>query len=153
MKKNEKRMILILLVILIIAVIAFVASRNKNKNQGEKTEENTVVEEFVEVLEDGTKLNISSKLAETKEFGSFKVGNIQLTMNSNQSVLLADIENKTSAATDVTLLDVILYDKEGNELETIPGIVGPLEPGEKTQLNAGITADYANAYDFKVVVK
>ena len=67
MKKKEKRMILILLVVLVIAVVIFVISKNKTGNK-ENTEENNVVEEFVQVLEDGTRLNTSTKLNEMKKF-------------------------------------------------------------------------------------
>ena len=96
MKKNEKRMILILLVALVIAIILFVTSKNKSEN---KVEENKVEEEFVQVLDDGTKLNVSSKLNQMKKFEELEFGNIQLTNSNNQSVLLADVKNTSSTAT------------------------------------------------------
>lgn len=154
MKANEKKMILILLIVLAIAIIMFVVNKNKKENNNENTvEENKVVEEFVEVLEDGTRLNTSKKLSEMKKINGLEFGNIQLTNQNNQSVLLADVKNTTSTATDVILVDVILYDKEGNELGTVGGIISPLQPGETTQFNTSMGIDYANAYDFKVVVK
>lgn len=151
MKKNEKRMILILLIILAIVIIAVVVG--KNKGNKENTEENQVKEEFVQVQEDGTKVNISSKLAETKTVGAYKIGNIQLTTKDNQSILLADVENVSSSATEMKMIEITLLDKEGNTLEKVPGVVKQLQPGETAQLNAGITEDYANSYDFKVEIK
>ena len=151
MKKNEKRMILILLIILDIVIIAVVVG--KNKGNKENTDENQVKEEFVQVQEDGTKVNISSKLAETKTVGAYKIGNIQLTTKDNQSILLADVENVSSSATEMKMIEITLLDKEGNTLEKVPGVVKQLQPGETAQLNAGITEDYANSYDFKVEVK
>lgn len=151
MKKNEKRMILILLIILAIVIIAVVVG--KNKGNKENTDENQVKEEFVQVQEDGTKVNISSKLAETKTVGAYKIGNIQLTTKDNQSILLADVENVSSSATEMKMIEITLLDKEGNTLETVPGVVKQLQPGETAQLNAGITEDYANSYDFKVEIK
>lgn len=151
MKKNEKRMILILLIILAIVIIVVVVG--KNKGNKENTEKNQVKEEFVQVQEDGTKVNISSKLAETKTVGAYKIGNIQLTTKDNQSILLADVENVSSSATEMKMIEITLLDKEGNTLETVPGVVKQLQPGETAQLNAGITDDYANSYDFKVEVK
>lgn len=151
MKKNEKRMILILLIILAIVIIAVVVG--KNKGNKENTDENQVKEEFVQVQEDGTKVNISSKLAETKTVGAYKIGNIQLTTKDNQSILLADVENVSSSATEMKMIEITLLDKEGNTLEKVPGVVKQLQPGETAQLNAGITEDYANSYDFKVEVK
>ena len=155
MKKKEKRMILILLVILVIAIVIFAVTKNKKGEQVENTEvENKPVEEFVQVLEDGTKLNTSTKFNESREVNGFKFENIQFTEQNGQSVLLADVTNNTqNAITDYTLVDVILYDKNGQEIITLGGIISPLQPGEKTQFNMSSTLDYANAYDFKIVIK
>ena len=145
-------MILILLVVLVIAVVIFVVSKNKKGNK-ENTEENKVVEEFVQVLEDGTRLNTSTKLNEMKKFEGLEFGNIQLTNLNGQSVLLADVKNTTSAETGLMLVNVTLIDKNGNELGTVGGIISPLKPGESKQFNTSMTIDYANAYDFKITKK
>ena len=150
-------MILILLVVLVIAIVAFIISKNANKgNKGTEnntTEENTAVEEFVQVLEDGTKLNTSEQLSKTKQVGAYKFENMQLTEQGSQTVLLADVTNTSSSATDLQLVDVTLLDKEGKEIITVGGIISPLQPGAKTQFNTSMTLDYANAYDFKIVIK
>lgn len=155
MKEKEKRglLILILVAIAIITTLAIITNRKGKEVNSDSTEENKVVEEFVQVLEDGTKLNTSTKLSETKTVDGLKIGNIQLTMKNGQSVLLADAENDTGKDIDIMLLDIILLDKNGNELTTIAGIVGDLKAGEKQQLNSSVTSDYANAYDFRVVIK
>ena len=155
MKKNEKIMIFILLVILVVAIVVFAVNKNKKVvNEENNTEvENKVVEEFVQVLEDGTKLNTSTKLNESREVNGFKFENIQFTERKGQSVLLANVTNNTGKATDFTLVDVILLDKYGNEIEKLGGIISPLQPGAKTQFNVSMSLDYANSYDFKIVIK
>ena len=159
MKKKEKRMILILLVILIIAIVIFVVSKNANKenNTNENASatqlENTEPEEFVQVQEDGTKLNTSTELNKEKQVGNYKFENMQLTTQDNQTVLLADVTNTGSNKTDIQLVDVTLLDKDGNEIITVGGIISQLEPGEKTQFNTSMTLDYANTYDFKITLK
>ncbi len=159
MKKKEKRMILILLVILIIAIVIFVVSKNLNKESKTKEngsttqQENTEPEEFVQVLEDGTKLNTSTELNKEKQVGNYKFENMQLTTQDNQTVLLADVTNTGSNKTDIQLVDVTLLDKDGNEIITVGGIISQLEPGEKTQFNTSMTLDYANTYDFKITLK
>ena len=159
MKKKEKRMILILLVILIIAIVIFVVRKNTNKkiNTNENTSttqlENTEPEEFVQVQEDGTKLNTSTELNKEKQVGNYKFENMQLTTQDNQTVLLADVTNTGSNKTDIQLVDVTLLDKDGNEIITVGGIISQLEPGEKTQFNTSMTLDYANTYDFKITLK
>ena len=159
MKKKEKRMILILLVILIIAIVIFVVSKNLNKESKTKEngsttqQENTEPEEFVQVLEDGTKLNTSTELNKEKQVGNYKFENMQLTTQDNQTVLLADVTNTGSNKTDIQLVDVTLLDKDGNEIITVGGIISQLDPGEKTQFNTSMTLDYANTYDFKITLK
>ena len=159
MKNKEKRMILILLVILIIAIVIFVVSKNLNKESKTKEngsttqQENTEPEEFVQVLEDGTKLNTSTELNKEKQVGNYKFENMQLTTQDNQTVLLADVTNTGSNKTDIQLVDVTLLDKDGNEIITVGGIISQLEPGEKTQFNTSMTLDYANTYDFKITLK
>ena len=104
MKKGEKIMILVLLVILVIAIIAFVGSKKQNKESNNTTEntvveENNVVEEYVQVLEDGTKLNTSSELSKAKQVGAYKFENMQLTEQNGQTVLLADVTNTACTTT------------------------------------------------------
>lgn len=156
MKKQEKRMILILLAVLAIVIIALVINKNakkENKENKAETANNTVTEEFVQVLEDGTKLNTSEQLNKTKQVGAYKFENMQLTEQGNQTVLLADVTNTSSSATNMQLLDVTLLDKNGKEIVTIGGIISPLQPGAKTQFNTSMTLDYANTYDFKIELK
>ena len=156
MKKQEKRMILILLAVLAIVIIALVINKNakkENKENKAETANNTVTEEFVQVLEDGTKLNTSEQLNKTKQVGAYKFENMQLTEKGSQTVLLADVTNTSSSATNMQLLDVTLLDKNGKEIVTIGGIISPLQPGAKTQFNTSMTLDYANTYDFKITLK
>ena len=156
MKKQEKRMILILLAVLAIVIIALVINKNakkENKENKAETANNTVTEEFVQVLEDGTKLNTSSELSKAKQVGAYKFENMQLTEQNGQTVLLADVTNTGSSATELQLVDVTLLDKNGKEIVKVGGIISPLQPGAKTQFNTSMTLDYANTYDFKIELK
>ena len=155
MKSNEKRMILILLAVLFIVIIAIAINKNSKKENKENntTEENNTVEEFVQVLEDGTKLNTSEQLSKTKQVGVYKFENMQLTEQGSQTVLLADVTNTGSSTTSTQLVDVTLLDKEGKEIVTVRGIISPLQSGAKTQFNTSMTLDYANTYDFKITLK
>lgn len=156
MKKQKKRskqitetILIILILFAMIITVMKVASRIYNGD----SEDINKREEFVQVLDDGTKLNTSTRLRRTKTIDGLKFENIQLTTKQGQSVLLADVENDTGKDIDVMLLDIILLDKNGNKLATIGGIIGELKEGEKQQLNSSVASDYANAYDFNVVIK
>ena len=163
MKKKEKILILALIIMVIIVVLIGKARKKDNlpespsqevvQENENNAEENEINEEFVEVLDDGTKVNTSETLKEEKKVDDLSFTNMQLTNSDGQTVLLADVTNTGSTATELTLYDVIILDKDGNEVVTLGGLVSPLEPGETTQFNVSMTRDYANAYDFKIVKK
>lgn len=140
--------ILIIVSIIIIGTIFLVTRQGKK----EKAEQNDFpVEEFVDVLEDGTKLNNSTKLNQTKIYNGLKFTNVQLTEKDSKTELIADVINESGNDVDVMLFNIILYDKNGNEIVKLGGITSPMKAGEKTQFSTSSTLDYANAYDFKIV--
>ena len=154
MKKKEKRLILVLIAILVIVlIIGLFIKKNKNKENEIQNQNNPTDEKFVQVLEDGTKLNKSSKFNETKNIDGIEISNIQFTYKDGQTVLLADVINSSGKAVDMTLLDIKLLDEQGNEIITVGGIISPMQVGETTQLNASMTMDYANAYDVEITLK
>ena len=157
MKEKEKRIIGILSLVTVILLLIFiiVGNRDDEKNtniENEIVQENKV-EEFVQNLEDGTKLNTSTKLNEAKTVGAYKIEDIQLTNKNGQTVLLANVTNVSNKETKLQLIDVVILDKKGNELGTVGGIIAPLKAGKSTQLNTGMSLDYSNAYDFKIILK
>ena len=155
MKKKEKRLILILIAILVVVlIIGLFIKKNRNEENGVQSQQNTATDEkFVQVLEDGTKLNKSSKLNETKNVEGIEISNIQFTYKDGQTVLLADVTNNSGKAIDMTLLNIKLLDEQENEIITIGGIISPMQVGETTQVNASMTMDYANAYDVEITLK
>lgn len=152
MKKNEKRMIVILIAITIIATIIFIMMNNKKEEKVEK--ENVMLEEeYVGVLEDGTRLNISDKLKETKIIEGMEITDFQLTEKDNVTLLLGKVTNTSSTIQGGYSVNVKMVDKQGNEIITIVGFLKLLEPGESTQFNTSATFDYVNAYDFEITKK
>jgi len=156
MIKKENR-ILIILALLLIGIIIFVI--NKNKDNDVNSNNNTLsltenkIEEFVEVLDDGTKVNTSTKLRETKTVEGLTVGNISFAYKNEKSQVIADVVNNTNSRTPLMEVTIILFDKNGKEISKMNGLIGKLEPGETTQLDMGTTADVSNAYDFIIVKK
>ncbi len=156
--KNNKMIVIvtILVAILIIGVIVLCVYKGKNKekigNNNKESTKNVELGEFEQINDDGIKVNVSSKLNEEKTFNGLKISNIKLSENNGETVLLADVENVSGNKTeDFTTIDVRFIDKEGNELGTLTGLIKPLEANEKTELNASITTDLANSYDFEIL--
>lgn len=154
MKDNEKKMIAVLVAITVIVIIIAIV-RGGGKKEEEKTgKENTApAEEFVQVLDDGTRLNTSEDLKKMKTIDGMEITNIQLTEKGNQTLLLGNITNPTDTTKGGFIADVTVLDKQGNEIITIDAYIGEIKPGESQQFSTSATFDYANAYDFKIEKK
>ena len=150
MKKNKKIWIIVIAIIILIVIgiiVAFIVKRNQESEGGETSETG---EEFVQVLDDGSKINTSSKLEETKTLNGLEFTNMKLTTIDNMTVLSATVTNTTDEPIDSTEVNLILLDKDGNEIDTIVSTISSIEAGASTEISAGITADYSNAYDFRI---
>lgn len=150
--------VLILIIITVVVTRKIIAKNNKNEqvnnvtNQIENQVENET-EKNVKVLEDGTKLNISSKLKENKKLDNLEIKDIQLTFKNGVTNLLCNIQNTSNKKTNIQNVDIILQDETGKTIYSMQGIIEEIESGETKQFNTSITADFANAYDFKIVKK
>ena len=152
---DKKVAILIIGVVLVVVIIGGnLIAKGMRKNVGQTNETQTEIEnEFSQTFEDGTKLNTSTKLKEVKKIDNLEISDIQITNKDGKTVLLANVTNKGTTKTEVTLLDIVLYDKAGKEIATIPGVISPLDAGKSTQLNTTTQEDYTSIYDFKIVKK
>lgn len=161
MKKGEKKFILWLIVISVIIIVLVMFFTKKDENgkrvisapgQQKTTQQSQQpLGEFEQRTQEGYKINVSSQLNQEKEYKGFKISNISLTENGGETVLLADVENVSGRnIEDFTTIDIKFVNKDGEEIGTITGLITPLEAEGSTQLNASVTADYTNAFDFEI---
>ena len=155
-KTNEKgitriTLILVAIGVVLVTILIWSMARNNSKKEelGADTTQN-VTEEFVQNLSDGSKLNTSEELQKTKKVDGLEITNIQLREIGGITTLLADVTNTTQSAVKSKIISIDILDKTGNKITTVRGIIDNVEAGAKVQLNASVTADVANAYDFKV---
>lgn len=140
--KQKKIMIIAVALIIIIAIIAVIVAVSSPEEESE---------EYVEVLEDGTKVNTSEKLSETKTYNGLEFTNIKFTNSSSVTNLSASVTNTTTENMDSQLIGINVLDESGNVITSFTGTVEALEAGETTTINAGIAANYANAYNIEIV--
>lgn len=156
MAKRKNKGVNLISIIFIVAIIILVglffkSVITKNKEQ----ENNTVIneteqEKYVQILSDGTKFNISSKLKENKKIESLEFKDIQLTYKNGVTNLLCNIENLSETKTDIQNVEIILLDENENIIYKLQGVIETMDAGEVKQFNTSITADFANAYDFEI---
>lgn len=163
-KAKQKLGTWILVFIIIIAAICLIVNltqnnnNNKPKQSSQSAQQNTdnmqeVKEKYVEVLKDGTRLNISTNLAKEKNVNGLIIENIRLFSKDNLTTLQASVKNNTGKDIGATAMEIILIDEEGNEIVKTSGWIQGVKAGETAELKSSTTLDYANAYDFKVVIK
>ena len=156
MQTNEKKIIIIILVIGIILIVGICISRiggkNTDKIQNNKLS-NENEEKNVQVFEDGTKINKSSKLKEKKTVEGLEITESQLVYRNGTSKLIAKVTNTNKKDIGITPIEITLYDSQNKELEKIEGIISPIKAGESVELNIGISKDCADIYDFSIKIK
>ncbi len=156
MKSKEKRNILILIGVgVLIIAILFVCTRGNKKEEATggnpATEQNSASQgKYTKVEENGSIVNTSEKLHENREDSGFLVSNISFEEVNGETVLKARITNKTGADQETFLGNIVLIDKQGNEIGRIPVRVSNTQKDEMVDIEASITESYANAYDFRL---
>lgn len=154
MSKNEKRWIILLVAVVVIAIVFFVIITRENKKEEENTQNTTNEvaneEKYTEQLEDGTKLNTSEEFNSSKTFGNLEIGNVQYTSKNGMSVLLADVKNNGTTVHEKEIVKITILGDNGEVITEIKPVIGKIEPGQTIKLNASITADIANAKDFRI---
>lgn len=154
MKNEEKRIIAILVAITVVVIIIAIIMSNSGKKAEEKVEtEGNSEPEISQVLEDGTILNNSDKLHQTKKIEEMEITNIQLTEKDDESILLGTVTNTSETKQGGYVAEIKLLDKEGNEIKTIEAYIGEIQPGKSMKFSTSATFDSTNVYDFSITKK
>ena len=156
--------IIILLVSLILVGIVLYQrktdQKNINKSENETTTKQEIEQEKQEYslidmnntenakIEGGTKENTSSKLAEEKKYKGMTVKNIKLVAEGGVTRLTATVENTTKNNYEGGGITIIFTNADGSEYARLEGVLPAIDSGKSNELDAGTTADIANAYDF-----
>ncbi len=151
MKASEKKWIAVLAIVSAVIIVGVLIAKNvggKEVNTGENVDKPK--EEFVEVLEDGTRLNTSSEMKKTKRVRGIEITDIQVTEKDNETLILGTSTNVTDTVQGEISVDIKVIDKEGKEITKLYAFIGKLNPGESEQFVASASFDYANAYDFEI---
>ena len=157
-ERNGKNVIIMIMVIIVVALIAvgivLLTLRNINRrNNIEENKEESQTEKYAYELEDGTKINNSNKLKETKRLDGLEIKDIQLVHQDGVSRIIGTVKNTRNEDRELTGIVITLYNDKGEELEKINGLISPVKANETVEMDVGISTDYANAYDLKIEIE
>ena len=165
--KNKKILIAIFLIIILIIIITYTLIPKTNKKENTNQVENNQTEQEVEQempeyslidmnntenakINGGSKENTSVKLAEEKTYKGMKVKNIKLIAEGGVTRITATVENTTTTNYEGGGITIIFTNQDGSEYARLEGLLPAIEAGKSNELDAGTTADIANAYDFRI---
>ena len=139
--KHKKIIISMIAIILILLIVVIIFLIRKEKNKPLYEEQN------------GKKVNTSRALAEEREFEGLKIKDIKLEYEGYVSRLTATLKNESEDTIESQNAELVFIDKEGNELERLEFLLPQLTGNAESRVNTAITADIADAYDFKIEKK
>ena len=136
----------------VVIIIAIMMNVNKSK-EGTTEKEMKQTESTISLFDDGTTLNNSAKLQETKKLEGMEISQIQLTQKNGETQLLATITNTSSADQGDYPVIVKMLDKEGKEVGTMNGYIGKIKSQNSIKFSTEATLDSSNVYDFIITKK
>ena len=148
MKLNKVRVLIFTLIILALIAILVISITNfiKEKNADPNTK-------YVEIQEDGTKVNTSKKLAENKKVNDIEIQEISLKEKDNITVLEARVVNKSNEKKEGFMVNIEFLNDKEEQITSIVGYIPTLEIGESTTIKTQTTLDFANSYNIRITEK
>lgn len=155
MNSNGKKWMILLgavIVIVLIVILALIFGDKEEETLQNQNSQSPIAneEEYIKELDDGTKINTSQELNNTKKYKNLEITNIQYTEKDGMTVLLADVKNNGATKHNAEIVKIDILDKNGNVITTGKPVIGDIEPGETIKLNANITGNVVDAKDFRV---
>lgn len=129
MGKTNKIIILIAIILIVILGIKIITNKNKDKQEVKET---------------------TNQIATKKSNEKFEIYNIDIKTDSGSTKFTATIENISGKKTEQQRIEIILIDKNENEIGTIIATIPSLENNEISEIVAEDLKVYNDIYDFKI---
>ena len=170
--EKEKRMkvgiVIIVIGVIIVLLIAVIATRgnneeekvaNENLNGKEENVEEIYEEskeeidlkgsENVEVKEDMSTVNTSSKVKEEKQVAGLKIQITTIEYTGSGTQINGTITNDTGEDIDADFVKANIKDSKGETFRTIEVYIGKTKAGASKALDITTQADISNVYDIE----
>ena len=162
MKLNKKGIIAIILLILVILLIVSGITRaitNKNKfndnqpvSKEEKQDEALSLIDMTNTenakIENGVKENTSENISKDRKLGNLSITDIKLVAQDGVTAFTATVKNDSNKNFAGGIVKILFTNKDGSNYAELEASIPEIIAGGTNSINAGTTADIANAYDF-----
>ena len=131
----------ILICLLITTLLVVGCGNKKEENKEKETEKKPEKEEKEEIV------NEPGMLPE-KEVNGMKFSNVSISYVDDVSTFVGEIKNTTDKTIDLDVFEIVLKDKDGKVVTTIPAYVSDkIEAGETLPVVATVNLDLTKVYD------
>lgn len=129
-----------ILICLLVGTLLLVGC-TKNKETEESGNKNNETEEINEVQNE-------KGMLPDKEVNGLKFTNASISYVDDVSTFVGNVKNSTSNTMELGIFEIILKDKNGDVISTLPAYVSDtIKSDETKQIIATISMDLTNAYD------
>lgn len=146
MRKSKNKLIVpIIIVIVILVVIGIFKLFTKDKDTPENVS-------YAETLQDGTKINTSEKLKETKTIDGIELKDIELKEQSDGTAKISAIaKNTTEETISMNLVQVKLVSNDGQLIQNAYISITNLGPNAEMSVSGVVTnVDVSKVYNAEI---
>ena len=129
------------LLIMFMITTLLVVGCGKKKDEDKDSNKENETEEKEEIVNEAGMLP-------DKEVNGMKLSNASISFVDDVSTFVGEIKNTTDKTIELDVFEIVLKDKDGNVVTSIPAYVtDKLEPGESFPVVATVNMDLTNVYD------
>lgn len=164
MKKGKKNyfkfMIIVIIIITIIGIIIYKNNSKQNTIEQQQEQEASIQQMLhgeIDMnntenakIEDGIKKNTSENILRDRKIEGIEITNINLEGQGGISDFTATVKNNTSKNFEGGVAKITFTNKDGSTYAELEVFIPEIKIGGENTINAGITADIINAYDFSI---
>ena len=157
-KKSNSKGIILLIAIIIIAIIVvgtIIYQNNKNTHQEQQQETEQDSLSLIDMnntenakIESGVKENTSENISKDRKLGNLSITDIKLSAQDGVTSFTATVKNDSNKDFAGGIVKISFTNKDGSNYAELEAYIPEIVAGGTNAINAGTTADIANAYDF-----
>ena len=161
-KMNKKGIITIIAILVILLIIGVVTgviiyknNSKVNNNQSGQQENQDETSSLIDMnntenakIESGVKENTSENISKDRKLGNLSITYIKLSAQDGVTSFTATVKNDSNKDFAGGIVKISFTNKDGSNYAELEAYIPEIVAGGTNTINAGTTADIANAYDF-----
>mgnify|MGYP006999398322 FL=1 len=147
--------ILVILLIIVTGVIIYKNNSKVNNNQSGQQENQDETASLIDMnntenakIESGVKENTSENISKDRKLGNLSITDIKLSAQDGVTSFTATVKNDSNRDFAGGIVKISFTNKDGSNYAELEAYIPEIVAGGTNAINAGTTADIANAYDF-----